>query len=915
MKQQKRTGRRAIYWYQWLPWILLAVALLATYWAWRSERALELSEKSNVFNQQFDQTANQLMNQLTLFEQSLYSIRKLFDASEFVSQDEFNSFGAELIHSKFSSGLYQIGFAKYINLQYPETYHTFDSKLIPLLDDLKTQPQRAYAPIIYLIKHETSARQYPLADAFLNARHKADMQSAALFDEALISNRFKTSPADASECDCLSMLLPVYQHVGTQTKIVDGELNASVDGWVFLNFNLDVVFDNALGITNNPSIRYALYDGSQAPFRLLYQNESDSSGLSSFSMEKQIALHGKKWILRAESLPLFEQTLNYKHSTIIGLLGLLASFALTAGLYLVISRLRALDSLKRINKRLRFSDERWRFAVEGAGDGVWDWDVENKKLSYSKNWKRMFGYAEDCLDEEVEAWRKLVHPDDRGTVLEAYKRVFRGGAEQPFECRIKCKNGAWKWVLSRCMVVSKDSKGQPLRVVGTHADLSQLKESEEMVWQHINFDTLTDLPNRRMLHSRLEQAIEKAKWKGTKVALICLDLDDFSAVNDTFGPEQGDQLLQQVAKKLVSSVYRYEDVARNSGDEFAILIPDIEASGLSHLDDVAQKLLTVMSEPFLLADSQVFISCSIGIAVFPDDANSLNDLVRNADQAMYASINKGGNCITYFTSEMQEKVTKRMQLTNDLRLALSKNELFVEYQPIVELKTEHVYKAEALLRWRHPEKGLISPAEFIPIAESTKLINEIGGWVLKKAITQCAIWRQHINGQFQISVNKSPVQFYDRQVGLTDWIQILADDPQLKHAIVIEITEGLLLDATGEVKARLEAFKQNGIQVALDDFGTGYSSLAYLQKFDIDYLKIDKSFVANLETTLDNRVLCRTIIDMAHNLGMLVIAEGIENKVQKDILLQAGCDYGQGYYFSKSLSPLAFEAFANINNN
>jgi diguanylate cyclase (GGDEF)-like protein/PAS domain S-box-containing protein len=915
MKQQKRTGRRAIYWYQWLPWLLLAVSLLTTYWAWRSERALERSEKNNVFIQQFDQTANQLMNQLTLFEQSLYSIRKLFDSSEFVSQDEFNSFGAELIHSKFSSGLYQIGFAKYINLQYPETYHTLDYKLIPLLDVLKTQPQRVYAPIIYLIKHETSALQYPLADAFLNARHKADMQYAALFDETLISNRIKTSPADASECDCLSMLLPVYQHVGKQTKIVDGELNASVDGWVFLNFNLDVVFNNTLGITNNPSIRYALYDGSQAPFRLLYQNEFDGSELSSFSMEKQISLHGKKWVLRAESLPLFEKTLNYKHSTIIGLLGLLASFALTAGLYLVISRLRTLDSLKRINKRLRFSDERWRFAVEGAGDGVWDWDVENKKLSYSKNWKRMFGYAEDCSDEEIEEWRKLVHPDDRSTVLESYKLVFRGGVEQPFECRIKCKNGEWKWVLSRCMVVSKDNKGKPLRIVGTHADLSQLKESEEMVWQHINFDALTDLPNRRMLHSRLEQAMEKAKWKGTKVALICLDLDDFSVVNDTFGPEQGDQLLQQVAKKLVSSVYRYEDVARNSGDEFAILIPDIEASGFSHLDDVAQKLLSVMSEPFLLGDSQVFISCSIGIAVFPDDADSLNDLVRNADQAMYASINKGGNCINYFTSEMQEKVTKRMQLTNDLRLALSKNELFVEYQPIVELKTEYVYKAEALLRWRHPDKGLISPAEFIPIAESTKLINEIGAWVLKEAIAQCAIWRQHINGQFQISVNKSPVQFYDRQLGRADWIQRLADDPQLKHAIVIEITEGLLLDATGEVKARLEAFKQNGIQVALDDFGTGYSSLAYLQKFDIDYLKIDKSFVANLETTLDNRVLCRTIIDMAHNLGMLVIAEGIENKVQKDILLQAGCDYGQGYYFSKSLSPLAFEEFANVNNN
>ncbi len=256
-----------------------------------------------------------------------------------------------------------------------------------------------------------------------------------------------------------------------------------------------------------------------------------------------------------------------------------------------------------------------------------------------------------------------------------------------------------------------------------------------------------------------------------------------------------------------------------------------------------------------------------------------------------------------------------MQLTNDLRLALSKNELFIEYQPIVDLKTANVHKAEALLRWRHPEKGLISPAEFIPIAENTKLINEIGSWVLTQAIQQCAVWRRQINGRFQISVNKSPIQFYDRRPEHVDWITLLAEDPQLERAIVIEITEGLLLDATGQVKARLESYKENGIQVALDDFGTGYSSLAYLQKFDIDYLKIDQSFVANLETVLDNRVLCRTIIDMAHSLGMAVIAEGIENKVQKDILLQAGCDYGQGYYFSKSLSPLDFEAYVNINNN
>ncbi len=652
MKKQKRTGTRAIYWYEWLPWFLLAVTLSVTYWAWHSERALERSEKSNEFNQQFDQTEHQLVNQLKLFEQSLYSIRKLFESSEFVSQDEFNSYGVEMLHSKFSSGLQQIGFAKYVNLNYPETHASLDSSFSPLLEDLKSQPQLSFAPVIYVIKHETSTEEYAVVDAFLNERLKADMQSAALFDEMLISSRFKITYDNTFDCDCLSMILPVYQRARKQANMINGELDTSVDGWVFLNFDLKVVFNNTLGMTTSPLVRYAFYDGSQAPFKLLYENVPSHNAPSDFSKESQIDFNGKKWILRAESLPLFEQTLNYKHSTMIGLLGLLASFALTIGLYLLISRLRTLDSLRRINKRLRFSDERWRFAVEGAGDGVWDWDIENKILSYSKNWKRMFGYDENCADNEIEEWRKLVHPDDRLTVLKAYGLVLRGGGGHSFECRLKCKDGSWKWVLSRCMVVSKDRNGQPSRIVGTHTDLSQLKESEEMVWQHINFDALTDLPNRRMLHSRLEQAIEKAKWKGTKVALLCLDLDDFSVVNDTFGPEQGDRLLQEIAKTLVSSVYGYEDVARYSGDEFAIIIPDIETNNLTHLDDVAQKLLSIMTEPFLLEDSQVFISCSIGIAIFPDDADSLNDLARKADQALYTSINKGGNCITYFTSEM-----------------------------------------------------------------------------------------------------------------------------------------------------------------------------------------------------------------------------------------------------------------------
>jgi diguanylate cyclase (GGDEF)-like protein/PAS domain S-box-containing protein len=906
MTRRKRKEGRAIYWYEWLPWLFLVVTLPVTYWAWQSERALEFSERNNAFHQQFDQTSNQLVNQFKLFEQSLYSIRKLFDSSSFVSQDEFNAFAAEILHSKFSSGLHQIGFAKYINFNYPETYAILDPTFNELLKQLNTQPQSSHAPIIYLIKHETSAQQDPILDAFLNKRHQLDMESAALRGEMVISDRFKISLQDTFDCDCISMILPVYNR--SKERAEASELDSKIDGWLFFNLNLEVIFNNALSMNAGSNIRYDLYDDSLEPPALIYQNVLSNDQTARFSTKTVINAHEKRWTLHAYSLPAFDKTLNHKYSITIGLLGLLGSFALTGVLYLLTSRLRTLDSLKRINKRLKFSDERWRFAIEGSGDGIWEWNVDSKKICYSKNWKSMFGYEENCADEEIGGWRNLVHPDDIAKTIDVYKHILKGEGDHSFECRLKCKDGSWKWVLSRGMVVSRGKQGKPLRIVGTHTDISQLKESEDMAWQHANYDALTGLPNRRMLQSKLALAIEKAKWNKTMVALLCLDLDDFGTVNDTFGPEQGDLLLQEVTKRLMSSVYRYEVVARYNGDEFAIFISDIDVGGLSRLDDIAQNVLSTMAEPFLLNGKQVFIFSSIGIAVYPEHANSVSDLIRCADQAMYASINKGGNCITYFTAEMQEKVNKRMRLTNDLRVALSKNELFIEYQPIIALSTETVCKAEALLRWRHPERGLISPVEFIPIAESTKLINEIGSWVLAESLKQCIAWRKSINAEFQISVNKSPVQFSDTRSEHNDWYQIINDVP-LHKPVVIEITEGLLLDATGQVQTILSTYKKKGIDVALDDFGTGYCSLAYLQKFDIDYLKIDRSFVANLETSIDNRVLCRTIITMAHSLGMKVIAEGIETKLQRDVLSDAGCDFGQGFYFSKSLSPAAFEAY------
>ena len=912
MKSKIRTEKRAIHWYEFLPWLFLASALALTYWIWQNEYDAEYVETERVFEQQIDETSHQIIGRLKLFEQSLYSIRKLFDSSEFVSQDEFNQFATEILHSRLSSGVHDIGYAQYVNFNQPSTYAALDAAFIQSVKRLVDQSQLSYAPVIYAVQQGTQATSLPLFNAFADKQLKANMESAALQDEMWVSNGLKLDPQHTS--DLVSIILPVYSHDKKQTKVEGGELTGGIRGWVYFNLRLDVVFKYLLGVDENPSIRFALYDGFQEnPSTLLYQNTLIGSKPPQFSARYLIDEHGENWVLHASSLSGFEGMLNHKHSTMIAIFGLLGSFSLAGILFLFMLRLRTLESLDRVNKRLKFSDDRWHFAVEGAGHGAWDWDwdwdIRNKKISFSTGWKRMLGFDEACSDEAIGGWRDIVHPEGHWTVLHGYKQALKGYDDHSFECRLRCKDGQWKWVLSRFMIVARGDHREPVRIVGTTTDLSQLKETEEKAWQHANFDSLTGLPNRRMLHAKLGHAIDVAKWQGSKVALLCLDLDDFSAVNDAFGPEKGDVMLEEVAKRLASSIYQYEDVARYSGDEFAILISGIAVNQLSHLDEVAQNVLAMMAAPFMVAGQEVFISASIGIAVYPDDASSVNDLSKNADQALYASTNQGGNCITYFTSEMQEKANKRMQLTSDLRVALRRKDLFVEYQPIVDLKTERVHKAEALLRWQHPERGLISPTEFIPIAESTKLINEIGCWVLAESMAQCKVWRQKINAEFQISVNKSPVQFAESSVEGHDCAQVLAEDAQLRNAIVIEITEGLLLDATGQVNATLEAYKDNGIQVALDDFGTGYSSLAYLQKFDIDYLKIDMSFVRNLEAAAEDRVLCRTIIEMAHGLGMQVIAEGVETIGQRDILLNAGCDYGQGYYFSKSLPPAQFEGY------
>ena len=451
------------------------------------------------------------------------------------------------------------------------------------------------------------------------------------------------------------------------------------------------------------------------------------------------------------------------------------------------------------------------------------------------------------------------------------------------------------------------AQGQQVKRLAMVHDITERRNTANAIWQQAHFDSLTGLPNRRMLRDRLEQEIRKSRRDHRQLAILFIDLDHFKEINDTLGHDYGDQLLVEASRRLRGCMRETDTVARMGGDEFTVLLTEVTST--SHLEGVLQKLLDALAAVFQLGDEQVFVSGSIGVTVYPSDGTDIENLYKNADQAMYAAKAAGRNRFSFFTPAMQEAVLSRVRLVADLRVALAERQFRVEYQPIVDLATGAVRKAEALMRWQHPTRGPIGPAAFIPAAEASGLIVALGEWIFREAVEQVALWRGSLDPNFQISVNKSPVQFQHRPAVGESWIEQLGAKGLAGGCIVAEITEGLLLGSSAAVTERLQSLLTGGVQVSLDDFGTGYSSLSYLHKFDIDFVKIDKAFVANLTPASTDLALCKAIIVMAHELGMMVVAEGVETVQQRDLLLSAGCDFGQGYLFAAALPVAEFEAY------
>src|SRR5437763_1321685 len=565
-----------------------------------------------------------------------------------------------------------------------------------------------------------------------------------------------------------------------------------------------------------------------------------------------------------------------------------------------VARIGTQLSHKRAQEALRESEERYALAAQGANDGLWDWNVLTNFVHYSPRWKAMLGCQEGEVGGTPEEWFDRIHDADRERVKQEIA-AHQKGLTPHFESehRMLHKDGSFRWMLSRGLAV-RDASGKTLRMAGSQTDITEGKVS----------DPLTGLPNRLLFIDRLGRVIKHAKRRKDHLfAVLFLDLDGFKMINDSVGHLIGDQLLLGVANRLekclraTDTVARLGEsftVARLGGDEFTVLLDDLKDP--NDAKSAADRLMKALTAPFVLGGKEVFTSVSIGIALSNPAYEQPEDILRDADTARYRAKSLGKARFEVFDADMRASVMARLQLETDLRRALERQEFRNFYQPIVSLDTGRIVGFEALLRWQHPTRGLLGPEEFILVAEETGLIRELGWWNLQEACRQMSQWR---NGpkyrDLVISVNLSAKQFL--QANLVEDIRKLLHKLSLApDALKLEITESAVMTDPSAAVEMLQQIKSIGIRLAIDDFGTGYSSLSYLHRFPLDTLKIDRSFIRDIRSDGEGLEIAKTILPLANNLRLDVVAEGVETAEQVALLRQLHCNYAQGYYFSKPLS-------------
>jgi diguanylate cyclase (GGDEF)-like protein/PAS domain S-box-containing protein len=615
------------------------------------------------------------------------------------------------------------------------------------------------------------------------------------------------------------------------------------------------------------------------------------------------ALRAIRELYSPNELPVIMVTARNQSDDVVKALGMGANDYLTkpVDFAVALARIGTQLSHKHAQEGLKESEERYALAARGANDGLWDWNLATNVIYFSTRWKAMLGCQDDEIVDKPNEWFDRIHEADRERVkdeIAAHQRGLTPHFES--EHRVRHKDGIYRWMLSRGLAV-RDESGKPVRMAGSQTDITEGKVS----------DPLTNLPNRLLFLDRLGRLMRHSKRHPDRLfAVLFLDLDGFKMINDSLGHLVGDQLLLAVAKRLESCLRETDTVARLAqtftlarmgGDEFTVLLDEIkEPADANH---AAERIMKELSAPFHIGGKEIFTSASIGIALRNASYQQPEEIMRDADTAMYQAKSLGKSRYEIFDADMRATVLARLELETDLRRALERAELRNFYQPIVALATGQIMGFEALMRWQHPTRGLLGPDKFISVAEDTGLIRELGWWSLGEACRRLKEWRDQVGPErdLVISVNLSIKQF--TQQNLVQNIGAMLEELGIPpHALKLEITESTVMEDPTAAVEMLQKMKGLGIRLAIDDFGTGYSSLSYLHRFPLDTLKIDRSFISGEAQGLNGMEIARTVMPLAKNLQLDVVAEGVETAEQAQQLKNLECKYAQGFFFSEPVT-------------
>jgi diguanylate cyclase (GGDEF)-like protein/PAS domain S-box-containing protein len=893
-----------------VPLLVLSTSLSVTWVLWNHERQAARHELQAQFDFSLGDAVSRIEQRMGTYELMLRGVQSLFAATGEVDRERFRDYVGTLGVDGNFSGIQTIGIVAWVPAaQKPGHISAMRRQGLP---DYAIQPSGSrenYAPIIQREPYIGSNRALPGFDAWTDPVRRRALEQARDSGMAAISGRVRlTVDTEANARPGFIMYLPIYERGQPQDNVA--ERRAHLAGWVYASFRMHDVVASLYG-EQPPGLTIALYDGVEPSAAALLHKTPDAGGRhlpTDISGTEYLVVGGHDWTLTMSARDDFKARFGRNAALLIAAIGSGLSLMLTVLTWLIMTgRGRAMRLASAMTKELRENEQKFRAIADCTVNWEIWWGPDGKPRWINPSVEEYTGYTVDECMAMPDFAGTLIYPEDVARVAPEFRKGLLGYRGDDLEFRCVRKDGSLIW-LSVSWVPISDAKGEFIGFRTSGRNVTERKIAEERIRELAFFDALTRLPNRTLLLDRLKQAITASARSDACGALLFIDLDHFKTLNDTLGHDQGDLLLQLVAQRLAASVLESDTVARVGGDEFVVVLGSLhenQQEAASQTEALGEKILAVLGNPYPLGEIEYRITASVGATVFRGHQASIDELLKQADLAMYRSKETGRNAVCFFDPDMQTVVLERAALEAALRHAIEANQFLLHYQ--AQVAGTRVTGAEALVRWQHPTRGLVPPADFIPLAEETGLIVALGSWVMEAACTQLAVWATRPEmAHLTIAVNVSVQQF--READFVDKVlTIMARAGARPDRLKLELTESVMVDNAQDIIQKMAALKAKGVVFSLDDFGIGYSSLSYLKRLPLDQLKIDRSFVRDVLVDPNDAVIARTIVALAHSLGLGVIAEGVETEAQRDFLAAVGCHAYQGYYFCRPLPVEDFE--------